>query len=332
MDDKFCRICWNTAGWRIPTGERTERGNSYVATYGFGHEEWLFNYEWMIDGFRYGFLQPIGKHFTTYSGDQCSIALYTLTPDKHTLLVGILRNVYIPQLNELHGILETYRARGWIDQMRHHVRNVDADIGDLGNPNPQAIANIKFRPEDVTIFDPRLRVIGDHKIVRNLRYHPFDWIDNFPTTEIQPPPYNGHDPRRSEHERTRAAQEASTYDARHTRLQNRLYEHLCSTHGKECVRYEDNYVDLSLSLPNGDVFFEVKMETSAKRCIRLAVGQLLEYSHYPTHARAQRLVVVGDAPVAMEDQAYLVHLRETYRLPIYYSQFSWESNELSPPY
>ena len=332
MDNKFCRICWNTSGWRIPTGDRIESGDSYVATYGFGHEEWLFNYEWMIDGFRYGFLQPIGKYRPTYSGHQCTLALYTLTPDKQTLLVGTLSNVYIPEINELRNVLEIYRAQGWLDQMREQVRNVGGDIGDLENPIPQNIANIRFRPEDVVVFDPRPRVIGDHTIIRNLRYQPFNWIDNFPDTDIQPPRYDRSDPRRSEHERTRAAQEASSIDPRHVRLQNRLYEHLRNVHGPECVHYEKHYVDLSLSLPDGDVFFEIKVESSAKRCIRLAVGQLLEYSHYPTHRRAQRLVVVGDAPPNENDQAYLVHLRETYQIPIYYSRFSWEDNELSLPY
>lgn len=332
MDNRFCRICWNTSGWRIPTGDRIEFGKSYVAKYGFGHEEWLFNYEWMIDGFRYGFLQPIGKLLQTHAGHQCSITLYTLTPEKQILLIGTLTDAYIPELNELQNVLDTYRAQGWLDQMREQVRNVGGDIGDLENPSCQNIANIRFRPEDVTVFDPRPRVIGGHTIVNNLRYQPFKWIGNFPDTDIQPPQYEGNDPRRSEHERTRAAQEGSAIDPRHTKLQNLLWKHLRDTHGPERVHYEKNYVDLSLSLPDKNVFFEIKMESSAKRCIRLAFGQLLEYSHYPNVDLAQRLVVVGDAPVTDDDKTYLVHLRETYNIPIYYSHFLWEKNELSPPY
>ena len=69
---------------------------------------------------------------------------------------------------------------------------------------------------------------------------------------------------------------------------------------------------------------------SAKRCIRFALGQLLEYGHYPNNARAARFVVVGDAPASEHDQAYLRHLRETYQLPIYYSCFLWETNEIGP--
>ena len=59
---KLCRICWNTEQWRRPSGTAAaiETG-SYVHEHGFGHEEWLFNFEWMIDGHRFAFLQPINK-------------------------------------------------------------------------------------------------------------------------------------------------------------------------------------------------------------------------------------------------------------------------------
>ena len=121
MQNKFCRICWNTSGWRIPTGDRTETGNSYVAEHGFGHEEWLFNYEWLIDGYRYGFLQPIGKYLSKYTGHHCSITLYTLTSDKNILLIGRMDNVYIPDSDELQQVSDIYTERGWLDQMRDHV-------------------------------------------------------------------------------------------------------------------------------------------------------------------------------------------------------------------
>ena len=94
--------------------------------------------------------------------------------------------------------------------------------------------------------------------------------------------------------------------------------------------WRNNYVDLIVSEPDGDVYFQIKIEPSAKRCIRLALGQLLEYAHYPNSIRAARFVVVGDAPVSEDEQVYLIHLRDTYQLPIYYSRFLWETNEIGP--
>ena len=125
MPDKFSRICWNTAGWRKPTGDAAcvETGQSYVANHRFGHEEWLFNFEWLIDGFRYGFLQPIERYYSKYKGNSCSILLYTVTPELDTQFVAKITNVYIPEEHELDRVMRSYESSGWIDSMRADVEN-----------------------------------------------------------------------------------------------------------------------------------------------------------------------------------------------------------------
>ena len=331
MPDKFSRICWNTAGWQKPTDDATgvETGGTYVATHHFGHEEWLFNFEWILDGFRYGFLQPIGKFYNKYKGKSCSILLYTITPERETLLVAEINDVYIPEKDELDLAFKRSTDLGWIDDMRADVETIGGDLAVLDDPKPAEIANIRFRPEDVKVFDPRPRVIGNHRIARKPKYyHPFDWDDNFPETVIDPPPYDEEDPARSERERTRAAQEGVRVDPRHVRLQNRLYKHLCKKYGKSNVRYERNYVDLTLYDSTGCTFFEIKMDLTVKRCIRSALGQLLEYAHYPESTRARRLIVVGDVIPTDDDRFYVSFLRDKYQIPIYYSRYHWETNEL----
>jgi len=58
---KITRIAYNSAGWRKPTGEASkhESAGSYNQQFGFGHEDWLFRHEWLIDGWRYAFIQGI---------------------------------------------------------------------------------------------------------------------------------------------------------------------------------------------------------------------------------------------------------------------------------
>lgn len=49
MDKKYARICWNTASWTRPSGDaRNLEVDSYVNMNGFGHEEWLFNFDWLL--------------------------------------------------------------------------------------------------------------------------------------------------------------------------------------------------------------------------------------------------------------------------------------------
>ena len=332
MKNKFARICWNTKDWRVPTGDakRIETGDTFVATYGFGLEEWLFNNEWIINGYRYGMLQPIGKYYKGYSGHRCSIRLYTFTPEKQCLLIGTIHDAYVPQLDELNHVLKISEKNGWIKQMRCDVERIGADESWFDRVEPTEIANLRFRPKDVHLLDPRERVVGDHVIsTKPWWYHPYDWTDNDPLTKVQPPARGLADPRRSEDELTRAAQEGKKYDPWHVRLQNRLYEHLCGIYGRDVVLYEHNYVDLVVRKTDGDIFFEVKIEVTVKRCIRMALGQLLEYAHYPDCSRAMRLVVVGNTPANDFDRKYLAQLRRRYDLPLYYSCFSSDGGKLT---
>jgi hypothetical protein len=112
-------------------------------------------------------------------------------------------------------------------------------------------------------------------------------------------------------------------------LQNRLYQKLCSEYGKEPVEYEDEFVDIKFQVNDTVTFIEIKMELTVKRCIRLALGQLLEYTHYPSETRAQKLIVVGDAFPKIEDVTYLKQLRTIYNIPVYYSRWDWDKESLS---
>lgn len=335
MKDKYCRICWNTNRWKKPSSPAPENGiykisprnrgkTSFVAENGFGYEEWLFNYEWCLDGYKYAFLEPINKFRDTYEGQTFSAALYTKLHTKtasRSLLVATVSAIYVPKLNELHTAFDQMQKRGWINQMRDDINAIGGNLAALENPNPQSVINVRFKPADVKCFDPRPVFPENHTVSRVDRYHPFNWNGvDLPRTDA--PAIS--DPTHSEEVYFRAAQKGTQVDPAHKRLQNRLYRSLCKRYGSEAVKYEQDFVDLKVTCPDGDTFFEIKTDPSAKRCIRNALGQLLEYSSYPTAKRAHRLVVVGNPPANSEDIAYLKHLRSLYSIPIFYAQFDWE--------
>ncbi|MDR2870550.1 MAG: hypothetical protein LBV04_08875, partial [Deferribacteraceae bacterium] len=72
----ICRLCWNEDDWKHPSKKpkNIEKSDSYVSTHSYGHEEWLFRLEWLIDGKHYAFLQGIGKN--KYVGGTYDITLY----------------------------------------------------------------------------------------------------------------------------------------------------------------------------------------------------------------------------------------------------------------
>ena len=88
------RITWNDALWRHPSqASGKAETNSYAAENGFGHEEWLNRSEWVINGWRYGFLQGVSISPLKHSGEQVRILLYAVTPAKERRYVGELRRV-----------------------------------------------------------------------------------------------------------------------------------------------------------------------------------------------------------------------------------------------
>jgi hypothetical protein len=173
-------------------------------------------------------------------------------------------------------------------------------------------------------------VIDDnHKIVRVKRYQPFDWGEgDFPHISLQPPIPEPEDPRRSEKERTRSAQEGTKYNPIHIRLQNKLYKSLIHQYGQSNVNYEIDFVDISVIDDGLTTFYEIKIENTAKRCIRNSIGQVLEYAHYPNVSKANKFVVVGDIPPSNEDAIYLTTIRNKYNIPISYGFFNWNTGKI----
>lgn len=344
--NKYCRICWNTLNWRLPSHDAKylEWGDSYVTSHGFGHEEWLFNFEWLLSGynpddptaFRYGFLQPISKNRDAYIGQTFSTLVYTVDASQTRMAVACINNAYIPDITELNWVLERVRHNGWLDMMQQHVRDLGESDDPLVNPEPSSIANIRFRPEDVVFYNPMITLNPPHKTTRINRYQALDWDDGFqpavPSVTELVPIFDSDDntPDRSEAQRIRPAQPGTVYDPQHSILQNRLREALRNHYGSKSVNMERDFVDLKLNDSGKTIFIEIKMEKTVKNCIRLALGQLMEYAHYPNLRKADMLLVVGDAEPNPNDVVYLQYIRDTYKLPIYYAQWHWISGELGP--
>jgi hypothetical protein len=120
---------------------------------------------------------------------------------------------------------------------------------------------------------------------------------------------------------------------RHKEVQRVLYDLLCHEAGKENVQVEHplNFgvrVDAAVRQSGKLVFYEVKIAPTAQSCVRAALGQLLEYAHWPSVERASEIVVVGEAPLDSDGQAYLRFLRKQYTLPLWYRQIDFDGRVL----
>lgn len=118
----------------------------------------------------------------------------------------------------------------------------------------------------------------------------------------------------------------------HNELSNMLVEYL-KKNGYTKVIAEENYVDIKcIDKAGKKIFFELKTAQTVKAAIREAIGQLLEYNHYPNTSKADKLIIVTKYEPEPEDIQYLTGLRLIYKIPVYYQYFDMEKKELSKEY
>lgn len=115
---------------------------------------------------------------------------------------------------------------------------------------------------------------------------------------------------------------------RHSIIQEKLSNQLIAVHGRDKVSVEQKVcgkkIDIALKVDGSYHFYEIKTNDSAKACIRDALGQLMEYSHWPGRTLAEKLIVVGEKKIDDKTMKYIAYLKERYHIPIEYEKVEIE--------
>lgn len=124
-------------------------------------------------------------------------------------------------------------------------------------------------------------------------------------------------------------------DLRHNALQTELVSVLEEEFPEEHIHTEldvagGGRVDVALETDEGCLFCEIKIAPHARAALRQAVGQLIEYTHWPAESRATRWWVVSEPRPTADEISYLKSLRETYGIPLYYRWFDMATGEIGP--
>jgi len=112
-------------------------------------------------------------------------------------------------------------------------------------------------------------------------------------------------------------------DARHSFLQEKLYNELISTYGKNVVGLENiingNRIDIVVKkAENYYIFYEVKTGSSAKSSIRQAIGQLFEYAFWNNSYFKVDLIIAGEYEMDKSTCEYMDFLKNNFKIPISY--------------
>lgn len=123
-----------------------------------------------------------------------------------------------------------------------------------------------------------------------------------------------------------------TMTLKHNNLSNEMVKYL-KRNGYTDVVTDKEFVDIQATDPQGKkIYFELKTADTVKLCIRQALGQLLEYNHYPNKNNADKLIIVTSLEITQQDMQYLIGMRSRYNIPVYYQQFDMDKKSLSKEY
>jgi hypothetical protein len=180
--------------------------------------------------------------------------------------------------------------------------------------------NVKFKISDIHRFDELKEISDSDKNITTTRYKLLNKVSNFkllaPSNQYFGP-YN------------RKGVAATVIDPYHKKLQDTLVGILKIKKEYELVQREFNGVDVCAVSKSGHIsFFEIKTDTP-KNNTRQALGQLFEYSFFPTANKANKLIIIGDERPSKDIELYLKHLRKLTNLPIYYRWIDMEQESLS---
>lgn len=321
---KLARIAYNSAGWQRPTGDagELESGETYNAKNKFGHEDWLFRAEWVIDGWRYAFIQGLNKHRLAYVGQSLDVTLYTLQPDKRRRLVATINGLESLDNDQAKDALAVFKERGWLRTMQKEVKDIGGNADALGDPKwAEHVLNVRFRIDNVDAYPPDTFLPDDDWIHDRHRYMLYKLEDadrqrieqgRLGRSGSQEPP----EVRRLFRRGTNPIE----YTPEHGKMQAKLMAELQQEYGKGCVCREEDFVDVRVETEKELIYFEIKTDLDPRAVIRQALGQILEYAYHPARAgrRPDKLVIVGRKPLEEHEMAYLKGLCERFSLPLSY--------------
>jgi len=334
MENKISKICWNSEGWKFPSGSKgkSAAAKSFEAGYGYGHEEWLFDKTRMVEGYHYAFLQPLNLKSDKHVDKTYNLFLYTIT-DGIKYFVGQIKKAECISKKESREIYAIYKQKKWLKEMVKEIEKAGANPENFMKTSPDIFFNVKFQFENV-IRPEEVEELSDKDLnISTTRYKLLSKLTDFKfVTESIDEENDGNF--KNTKTRKRIYKVDSSFDPYHDKLQNALCTLLRTKYKSEykAVSIEKDRVDIKAKTHTDKWhYFEIKTD-SPKLSIRNAFGQILEYSYWPATERADKLIIVSDAAPDSDTKKYLDYIRKKSNLPLFYRFFNLDSNVLSEDY
>ena len=320
------RLTWNEANWRKPSSASVKRKGekTYVATYGFGHEEWLNRSEWLLHGWRYAFLQGVHRSRKRLVGKRIRVLLYTIHPvTMRRLYVGKIESLEVIEDEIAKLAVQALRERGWLALMKLEIKSAGGNSTGLKPAFAHTIVNVRFAPEDLVMYHKPIPARPHKRILRYTRYGLIraddrvisQWKERTGRAPQQQP--------RSLDDRVfRLPARLVKANPVETKMEIEIEAVLKKQFGAGSVKAQHDWIDLKVVTPSRLVLIEIKSSSDARTAIRHALGQLLEYAYFENlQLREPELVIVARGVKSKRVDHYLGFLQRKFHLFVKYKRY-----------
>ncbi len=335
------RITWNEFNWEKPSGHfwskenQSKKNIAYENQYGFGHEEWLFNQRYRINGFQYGYIRGVKK--ASLENELIDeLYLYTKDTEGNYFFIGILKNVERISQNKKEQNLIRATFDKYFEVAIEELKEVNSDYTELQRTG--MIPTLKFKWEDANILDEPIPIkIDDSKYRRYQSYNLTQELENFiekhliEQIELNFRPGKAKSKSSYTTSRKKGKREVKSL---HVEIIDFLYEYLLEKTDKNNLSVEKSSVNgkiidlLEKVEDNKFIFYEVKTSNSGLTNIREAIGQILEYALIDEKIIPKKLIIIGPAKLNDNEKKYLKRLGKTITIKLEYWFYNAENKEL----
>ncbi len=339
-EQRIARLAYNSNGWVFPSGfeGKSKSRDSYEFKNGYAHEEWLLDLNKIVEGFHYGFLEPISKNYYKYMGSVYDIYLFTVNSQTNQKFwIGKLRNVEIIDEDTSEKVRSIYIKNGWYKEMEQDLKIQGFDSSTLGKWKGLHLFNLRFKPEDFEKYPDKTLVQDDDVSISSYHYVLLH-VKETPKIEKQADgkfvlgrcnPTRRFDAKTV---RKKIEERLVEYPFLHNQISKALEKTLKETHDAVYAEHDTGFktsIDLVAVKGKKKYFFEIKTYSDVRTCIRQAIGQLLEYSYFPNKQIADELVIV--TPHQLEEGSmltYIKHLKKHVGLPLKYMCYDLKKKKI----
>jgi len=330
------RMCWNSRGWRLPTGNPGRGGDP--GKVGFGVEEWNFQIEDQVDGFVYGYLYYKPKAETIQRAEgHFRILFWSIHPDtREKLLVGMYRDATIPMDDDYAKVDREFSSRGIYERRKQELcaavpsMSNDDVCRNVTDPVTEPWLSFKCPVEEVHHFAeyiPIDEVVKSTTVGQRFTRPTFicsgtedlQRVQSLTQTSLGAAMPLARPSALAEDGYYRESpQSLKLIVKRHNKLSNDFYRWLKRADYQEIVR-EDHHVDMSFKRSGKLYLAELKVcyGTGSTKAIREALGQLLEYNYYPGRHLTDYWVIVLDEQPTSDDVGFIRELKHALGIPLY---------------